>query len=353
MLFCHRCDSYLSNPYAGVRAGVARRLVAHIGDIVAAVLILFGIVVLSRSMSAPISRDVPLGDFASNHLVGVSEFRLLSSFRLFALFMLGWIVFSLWFWSKCKTIGKWCLGLTVVDKRTGDIPGVGRMLVRELFGKCISSFFFCIGYFWAIFDRDGQAWHDKIAGSVVLHGDAVRKCVEKERYRRSGTFVTPEYSRSVVSPVQRTYTLEVPNSTNPALGGAVAVIAAVLLLALMLSTHHPHIEANNPSAEQHATQTRSKIRNRRPFARVSQAVKNDIPRALAMAVMEQAESDWRQPTDNVEEPFRRGDWSYQWQGIEGTLSGIQITLLLRNESPTAQTVPAIVAKARDGHAIER
>jgi uncharacterized RDD family membrane protein YckC len=42
------------------------------------------------------------------------------------------------------------------------------MLVRETVGKIISGFFLALGYFWAIFDRDSQAWHDKIAGTTVL-----------------------------------------------------------------------------------------------------------------------------------------------------------------------------------------
>jgi uncharacterized RDD family membrane protein YckC len=25
-----------------------------------------------------------------------------------------------------------------------------------------------LGYFWAIWDKDNQAWHDKIAGTVVV-----------------------------------------------------------------------------------------------------------------------------------------------------------------------------------------
>jgi hypothetical protein len=46
------------------------------------------------------------------------------------------------------------------------------MLVRELIGKLVSGFFAGLGFFWAIWDRDSQAWHDKLAGTVVVRRDA-------------------------------------------------------------------------------------------------------------------------------------------------------------------------------------
>jgi len=43
------------------------------------------------------------------------------------------------------------------------------MLLRETLGKWVSGWFLGLGWFWAIWDRDAQAWHDKIAGTVVLY----------------------------------------------------------------------------------------------------------------------------------------------------------------------------------------
>lgn len=42
------------------------------------------------------------------------------------------------------------------------------MLLREVIGKWVSGLVFGLGYFWAIWDKDGQTWHDKIAGTVVV-----------------------------------------------------------------------------------------------------------------------------------------------------------------------------------------
>lgn len=61
------------------------------------------------------------------------------------------------------------LGEQVVDRREGNFPGFWRMILRELIGKSVSSLFLGLGYFWAIWDKDGQAWHDKISGTVVVH----------------------------------------------------------------------------------------------------------------------------------------------------------------------------------------
>jgi uncharacterized RDD family membrane protein YckC len=56
----------------------------------------------------------------------------------------------------------------VVDQRNGDIPGFGKMFLREIVGRFLSGLFFGLGYFWSLFDKNAQAWHDKLAGTVVI-----------------------------------------------------------------------------------------------------------------------------------------------------------------------------------------
>jgi hypothetical protein len=56
----------------------------------------------------------------------------------------------------------------VVNKLNGQIPGFWRMVLREGIGKTVSGVFLGLGFFWAIWDKDNQAWHDKIAGTVVV-----------------------------------------------------------------------------------------------------------------------------------------------------------------------------------------
>jgi uncharacterized RDD family membrane protein YckC len=152
-LFCHVCDVYMGNPAAGTKAGVARRFAAQILDGVA-VWVIFFLVLALAGIVAGASQSAGL--------------TLTTAFWAF----IGYVVFAFWFLSQGKTPGKWMVGIRVVDKRQGFNPGLGRMLVRETIGKFVSGLFFGLGYFWAIFDREAQAWHDKIAGTVVVRQGA-------------------------------------------------------------------------------------------------------------------------------------------------------------------------------------
>jgi uncharacterized RDD family membrane protein YckC len=57
--------------------------------------------------------------------------------------------------------------LGVVDYRTGGPIGVGRGAIRYI-GKILSSIPIGLGFFWMIWDREKQTWHDKIATTVVV-----------------------------------------------------------------------------------------------------------------------------------------------------------------------------------------
>ena len=65
-----------------------------------------------------------------------------------------------------QTLGKIMLGLRVVKKNGRRISWLDALL-RNVFGYTVSGLFL-LGYIWAIFDREKQAWHDKMAGTVVV-----------------------------------------------------------------------------------------------------------------------------------------------------------------------------------------
>lgn len=67
------------------------------------------------------------------------------------------------------TPGKKHYKVRVVDKTTLEPPGYLKAFLREVIGKIASQFFFSLGYFWAIWDKEKQAWHDKIAGTIVVN----------------------------------------------------------------------------------------------------------------------------------------------------------------------------------------
>ncbi|MDE2855138.1 MAG: RDD family protein [Chloroflexota bacterium] len=73
---------------------------------------------------------------------------------------------ALMVWFNGQTLGKMMLRLRVVKKRGGRITLLDALL-RNVFGYTVSQIFL-LGYLWALFDGERQAWHDKMAGTVVV-----------------------------------------------------------------------------------------------------------------------------------------------------------------------------------------
>lgn len=150
-LFCTWCERFIPNPAVGTKAGIGLRLSAHFMDAV-----LFWLIFLIIS-----------GLFGT--AAGVEGFLVGAFWAL-----IGYVIVLLWFLGKGLTPGKLAVGEQVVNQLNGQYPGFGRMVLREIIGKSVSSLFFGIGYFWAIWDKDNQAWHDKIARTVVIQRSAGR-----------------------------------------------------------------------------------------------------------------------------------------------------------------------------------
>ena len=66
-----------------------------------------------------------------------------------------------------QTIGKRALGIRVIDFNTGGPIGFGRAVVRY-FGRIVSFIPCLLGYFWMLWDKERQCWHDKFATDVVV-----------------------------------------------------------------------------------------------------------------------------------------------------------------------------------------
>ena len=65
-----------------------------------------------------------------------------------------------------QTVGKWICGIRVVGT-DGKTIGFKRAFVRFC-SYILSSLPLCLGFFWIIFDKEKQGWHDKIAGTYVV-----------------------------------------------------------------------------------------------------------------------------------------------------------------------------------------
>lgn len=69
--------------------------------------------------------------------------------------------------TRGATPGKRILGIRVVDAASGGPIGYRRAVVRRL-GYVLGGLVLYVGWIWLIFDRRHQAWHDKMADSIVV-----------------------------------------------------------------------------------------------------------------------------------------------------------------------------------------
>jgi len=86
-------------------------------------------------------------------------------------FIISWVlpavaIVLFWFFRQA-TPGKMAISAQVVDARTGGRLSVGQSIVRYR-GYFVSTIPFGLGLLWVAFDPKKQAWHDKIAGTVVI-----------------------------------------------------------------------------------------------------------------------------------------------------------------------------------------
>lgn len=66
-----------------------------------------------------------------------------------------------------QTLGKRVMDIRVVDFAAGGEIGYGRGALRYV-GRILSGIPCYLGYFWMLWDKEKQTWHDKIATTVVV-----------------------------------------------------------------------------------------------------------------------------------------------------------------------------------------
>ena len=81
----------------------------------------------------------------------------------------AWFI-GFWAWWMA-TPGKQLCDCQIVDARTLRRPGLGRLLLRYI-GYLVSLLPLGLGFFWMLFDRRRQGWHDKMANTLVIMQDA-------------------------------------------------------------------------------------------------------------------------------------------------------------------------------------
>lgn len=76
-------------------------------------------------------------------------------------------IIGFWMW-KMATPGKMLVSAVIVDSKTYQKPTIGQFIIRYL-GYIVSSVCLLLGFIWVAFDARKQGWHDKMAGTVVIH----------------------------------------------------------------------------------------------------------------------------------------------------------------------------------------
>ena len=88
-------------------------------------------------------------------------------------FFVSWIlpsmvIIAFWFY-KSATPGKIALSLKIIDVHTLKRPTKGQFVIRY-FSSILSALPLGLGLIWVAFDDKKQAWHDKLAGTLVVRG---------------------------------------------------------------------------------------------------------------------------------------------------------------------------------------
>ncbi|HTF14678.1 MAG TPA: RDD family protein [Burkholderiales bacterium] len=76
----------------------------------------------------------------------------------------------IFFWRyRSATPGKMLISAKIADADTFGTPSTGKLIGRYF--AYILSCFFMLGFIWVAFDKRKQGWHDKLAGTVVIHDE--------------------------------------------------------------------------------------------------------------------------------------------------------------------------------------
>lgn len=147
-LFCQECKTFVQNEDLGHRAHFFPRFLAA-----------------SLDMSVPVGLILLFGLTGFNPADG---YNFLTIFWQYIFMPLVYGIFFFSFLIRGTTPGKSLFGLEVVQLRQQRYPDFKTMLRREVVGKFVSILPLTWGFLSAFWDKNGQTWHDKMVGTVVV-----------------------------------------------------------------------------------------------------------------------------------------------------------------------------------------
>lgn len=145
------------------KADFKNRLLANIFDL--CLLGLINIIFIVLSLFTIVGWDSVFSDFFSIDLLSSQfSFSKLTFIFLFLLIFTGYFVYFLW--RDGQTIGKMLLKVKVVSV-DGQPLTLRKALLRSF--SCLASILTLgIGFFWIKFDKNHEAWYDKISKTHVV-----------------------------------------------------------------------------------------------------------------------------------------------------------------------------------------
>ncbi len=87
-----------------------------------------------------------------------------------ALFVVGGLLGIIVYCKKVAGGQSWghkTVGIKIVDVRTHTSISAGRVFGRQIC-RIFSQFFCLLGYFWMLWDKQKQTWHDKMVNTIVV-----------------------------------------------------------------------------------------------------------------------------------------------------------------------------------------
>lgn len=78
------------------------------------------------------------------------------------------VVFCAPLYASGQTLGKKIMKIKVIPLQGEEHLTIWQIFGREFLGKFVSMVVFGLGYFWAIWDKEKQTWHDKIVMTCVV-----------------------------------------------------------------------------------------------------------------------------------------------------------------------------------------
>ena len=74
-----------------------------------------------------------------------------------------------WMWSRDgQTVGMKLVNIKVIRQQSDELPSFWRAGFRGTIGYYISGLVFSLGFIWAAFDGNKEAWHDKLFDTWVV-----------------------------------------------------------------------------------------------------------------------------------------------------------------------------------------